>query len=159
LNASMDGRRTAAVSRPYPGAIPYLNVRGGWEALAFYKKAFGATERVSLEREGHLLAHAEIEIASATVMLREEYPEYGFLSPETVGGTACEILVYVDDVASFVDKATASGADLVRPVERQFHGDDMAVVRDPYGHVWFFATRVEEMSPEELRRSAAEAKL
>jgi PhnB protein len=150
---------TRPIPEEYPGAVPYLNVRDGWRALDFYKAAFGATEVVSLERDGGKLAHAELRIGNAVVMLRDEYPEYGFLSPDTVGGTGCEILIYVEHVEAFVSQAVAAGATVVRPVERQFHGDDMAVLKDPFGHVWFFATRVEEMTPEKLRQSAAEAGL
>jgi PhnB protein len=152
-------REGAPLPSGYRGAIPYLNVRGGWNALAFYRRAFAATEVVSLARDGGFLAHAELAIAGAVIMVRDEYPDYGFLSPQTVGGTGCEILIYVEDVWSFVDRAAAEGAQVVRPVERQFHGDEMAVLKDPYGHVWFFATRVEEMSPEKLRRIAAESPL
>jgi PhnB protein len=155
----MSAAGSVPIPAGYRGAIPYLNVRRGWEALRFYKRAFAADEVVSFEREGGLLAHAEIKIGSAVIMLREEYPQYGFLSPETVGGTGCEILVYVGDVWSFFEQAVREGASVLRSVERQFHGDEMGILKDPYGHVWFFATRVEQMSPDELRESAAQAEL
>jgi uncharacterized glyoxalase superfamily protein PhnB len=70
-----------------------MNVRRGWNALDFYKRVFSAVEVVSLARDGGVLAHAELKIREAVIMLREQYPEYGFLSPESLGGTGCEILV------------------------------------------------------------------
>jgi PhnB protein len=92
-------------------------------------------------------------------MVREEYPEYHFLSPSTVGGTAVNLLVYVEDVRAFTDRAVAQGATVVRPVSEQFHGDLQSELTDPFGHSWFFSTRMREMSPEELRRQAAAARL
>jgi len=144
---------------PYRGAVPYLNVKGGKEAVAFYRKAFGAEEVVSLEREGGLLAHAELRIGEAVFMVREEYPEYGFLSPQTIGGTPVNLLVYVPDVRALAARAMAAGATVIRPVERQFHGDLMTELKDPFGHSWFFATRVEPMTPESIREAAAQARL
>lgn len=143
----------------YRAVVPYLNVKGGKAAVAFYRDAFGAEEVISLEREGGLLAHAELRIGEAVFMVREEYPEYGYLSPTTIGGTPVNLLVYVPDVRSFAERAVAAGATVVRPVEMQFHGDLMTELRDPFGHSWLFATRVEPMTVESTREAAARAKL
>jgi PhnB protein len=77
----------------YRAVVPYLNVKDGWAAVRFYKDAFGAEEVVSLERAGGRLAHAELRIGEAVFMVREEYPEYGYLSPATIGGTPVNLLV------------------------------------------------------------------
>jgi PhnB protein len=143
----------------YRGAIPYLNVKDAWHALDFYKRAFGAREVVSFSRQGGKLAHAEIRIGEAVVMLRDEYPKYHFLSPQTIGGTPVNILIYVIDVAAFAKQAVAAGATIVRPLEKQFHGDLMVVLKDPYGHSWFFASRIENMTPDNLKQRAADTKL
>lgn len=143
----------------YRAAVPYLNVKNGWAAVRFYKEAFGAEEVISLEREGARLAHAELRIGEAVFMVREEYPEYGYLSPTAVGGTPVNILVYVPDVRRFAEQAAARGAQVVRPVEMQFHGDLMTELKDPFGHSWFFATRVEPMTVDKTRERAAQAHL
>lgn len=145
--------------KPYRAVIPYLNVKGGKEAVAFYRDAFGAEEIVSFEREGGLLAHAELKIEDATFMVREEYPQYGYLSPATIGGTPLNLLVYVPDTHSFTERAVNAGATLIRPVEMQFHGDLMSEIRDPFGHSWFFATRVEAMTAEATLDAAKRTKL
>lgn len=65
--------------------------------------------------------------------------------------------LYVEDVDSVVEKATSSGATLVRPIENQFYGDRSGVIEDPWGHTWNLATHVEDISEEEMGRRAQEA--
>lgn len=139
--------------------IPYLNVRGAWEALEFYKKAFGAEILNTIEREGGKLAHADVAIEGARFMMREEYPEYNFRSPQTLGGTPINLFVYVEDVRTFFNRAIAAGATVIRPVEEQFHGDLMTELEDPFGHSWFFATHHTDMSTDELKARAKETGL
>jgi PhnB protein len=140
----------------YRGAIPYLNVNDGIGAVEFYQKAFGASERIRIMRKDGKLAHSELRIGEATIMLRDEIPEMNFLSPQSVGGTPSEILIYVSDVDAVVKQASAAGAKVVAPTKEQFHGDLMAILEDPFGHSWFFATRILDLSPEALRARAAE---
>ncbi len=139
--------------------IPYLNVRDGWEALEFYRAAFGAEAQTTIEREGGRLAHADVSISGARFMLRHRYPEYGFRSPDEIGGTPVNLFVYVEDVAAFFERATAAGAKVIRPVEPQFHGDLMTELEDPFGHSWFFVQHVADMTPDELKRKAQEVGL
>lgn len=143
----------------YRGAVPYLNVEDGWAAVEFYCNAFGAEKVVSLARTGGALAHAELRIGEAVFMVREEYPEYGYLGPRAIGGTPVNLLVYVPDVRAFAERAIAAGATVVRPVEMQFHGDLMTELEDPFGHSWFFASRVEPMTVEQIREAAERAGL
>jgi PhnB protein len=147
------------VPREYRGAVPYLNVRNGWRAVEFYKKAFSAEEVISFDRQGAKLAHAELRIGEAVFMVRDEYPEYNFLSPETIGGTPVNLLIYVPDLRDLAARAVAAGAQVIRPIAAQFHGDLMIELKDPFGHSWFFATRVKNMTIEDTRRAAADAKL
>jgi PhnB protein len=140
----------------YHGAIPYLNVTDGIRAVEFYKAAFGAIERTRILRKDGKLAHGELKIGRATIMLRDEIPEMNFLSPESVGGAPSEILIYLSDLDAFVKQAHAAGAKIVAPIKEQFHGDLLAIVEDPFGHSWFFATRILELSPEEMKERAEE---
>jgi PhnB protein len=144
----------------YPQVIPYLCVDGADAAIAFYGEVFGATERMRMggapgdppEKVGH----AELEIGDALVMLSDEYPEMNAVSPKTVGGTPVTVMVYVEDVDATVARAVALGATVVRPIEDQFYGDRSGRFEDPWGHHWYVATHVEDVSPEEMERRAAE---
>ena len=138
---------------------PYLNVSDGWKAIDFYERAFGVQVSNIIQREGGKLAHADVVVAGARFMMREEYPAYNFRSPTALGGTAVNLFVYVDDVVNFTDRAVAEGATVIRPVQEQFHGDLMAELEDPFGHSWFFATHMSDMTEEELTKRAREANL
>ncbi len=143
------------IPEKYRGAaIPYLNVINGFAAVQFYKQAFNAEEVISIPRSDEKLAHGELKIYGATIMLREELPELNFLSPVTIGGTPMEILIYVPDIHAFVTNAVDAGAVIVEPIKEQFHGDLMAILKDPFGFEWFFAMRTEELSKEELKDKA-----
>ncbi len=149
--------QTSGIPQKYAqSAIPYLNVIDGHEAMRFYKKAFGAENVLSIERSDGKLAHGELKIFGATIMVREELKDMNFLSPTTVGGAPMEILVYVPDLHSFVGQAIEAGVTVVEPIKEQFHGDLMAILKDPYGFVWFFAMRTEDLSKDELKAKAEE---
>jgi len=131
-------------------------VKDGARAIEFYKKAFGAREVIRIPRQGGKLGHAEVRIGEAPILLRDEIPEMNFRSPQSVGGTPVQILIYVNDVDALVKQAEAAGAKVISPTTEQFHGDRMAVLEDPFGHSWFFATRIEDFSPEEMKKRAAD---
>jgi PhnB protein len=149
-----------AIPDGYPQVIPHLCVDGADAAIAFYGEVFGARERMRMggapgdppEKVGH----AELEIGDALVMLSDEYPEMNAVSPKTVGGTPVTVMVYVEDVDATVARAVALGATVVRPIEDQFYGDRSGRFEDPWGHDWYVATHVEDVSPEEMERRAAE---
>jgi PhnB protein len=138
----------------YHGATPYLCVKDAARGIDFYKRAFGATERMRMDAPGGKVGHAEILIGEAVIMLADEHPEIGFVSPETLGGSPVLIHVYVPDVDALVERAVAAGAKLTRPVQDQFYGDRGGKLDDPFGHQWYFATHIEDVSPEEMRRRA-----
>jgi len=144
-----------AIPQRYQAAIPYLNVSDGDAALDFYERGFGAQIDTRLSRPDGKLAHAEVRVGEALVMVREEIPDLGFVSPETVGGTPIQILVYVEDAEATVGRATAAGAKVVRPVEEQFHGDVMGTLEDPFGYVWLFATHIEDVGADDLAQRSA----
>ncbi len=139
----------------YHTVTPYLIVQGGAKALAFYGQVFGAIERERMQDATGKVHHAEIDIGSSRIMLADEHPEIGALSPPTVGGTAVSIHLYVEDVDAVVAKAVAAGATLVRPVADQFYGDRVGGITDPFGHRWFIATHKEDLSSAEIHRRAA----
>jgi PhnB protein len=140
----------------YRGATPYLCVNDAVRALEFYKKAFGAREVMRMPQPDGKVGHAEIRIGEATIMLADEYPDMEFRSPRAIGGTPVNILVYVENVDRLVEQAVAAGATVKRPVADQFYGDRLGVLEDPFGHSWSFATHIEDVSPEDMKKRAAE---
>ena len=138
----------------YPRVTPYLSLKGAADAIDFYKKAFGATERMRMDSPGGLIGHAEVEIGGGLVMLADEHPDMGFLSPATLGGSPVTIHIYVEDVDAFCDRAAKAGATVLRAVADQFYGDRSGQLRDPFGHVWSIATHKEDVSPEEMKKRA-----
>lgn len=139
----------------YEGATPYICCKGAASAIEFYKQAFGAQELFRLDRPDGGVAHAEIKIGGAIIMLADEYPDMGFLSPRTIGGTPVAMYVYVPDVDALVRRAAAAGATIKRPPADQFYGDRSSHLEDPFGHSWGFATHIEDVPPEEIRRRAS----
>ena len=142
----------------YDGVQTYLCVKGAAEAIEFYKAAFGAEEIMRMTQEDGRVGHAEIRIGKAVFMLADEFPEMGFRSPLTLGGTSVHIHLYVEDVDAVAERAAAAGATVERPPATQFYGDRNAGLKDPYGHSWYFATHVEDVPPDELERRAKAAK-
>jgi len=147
--------KVKAVPDGYEGATPYLICKNAEAAIDFYVRAFGAVELFRIGEPG-MVGHAEIKLGSAIIMLADEYPPLGALSPETIGGSPVTLMVYVEDVDEFTEKAVAEGLQVLRPVEDQFYGDRVGHFVDPFGHKWSFATHLEDLTPGEIGRRAAE---
>lgn len=145
------------VPEGYHTVTPYLIVKGAAGAIEFYKKAFGATELLRMPDPSGKIGHAEIKIGDSPIMLADEFPERGVLSPQTVGGSPVSILLYVENVDALFKQAVAAGAKVTRPLQDQFYGDRMGGFTDPFGHQWHVATHVEDVAPEELKKRAAAA--
>jgi PhnB protein len=142
----------------YQTVTPYLIVSGAAKALEFYKKAFGAKERMRLASPDGKIGHAEIQIGDSVVMLADEFPQMGAKSPQTIGGTPVGICVYVEKVDSVFKQALAAGGKEERPVKDQFYGDRSGTLIDPFGHKWTIATHIEDVTPEEIGKRMAAMK-
>ena len=131
---------------------PYIAVKGARDAIAFYTQAFGADEQFRLQDpdSGHI-GHAEIQIGSNTIMISDEYPDFGALSPDSLGGSPVKLHLYVEDVDTVFARAIEAGATELRPLKDEFYGDRTGTVMDPFGHTWMLATRGEDVSPEEMQ--------
>ncbi len=140
----------------YHSVTPYLIIRGAAKALEFYEQAFGATELFRLESPDGRIGHAEIKIGDSPIMLADEHPEIGAKSPEAYGGSAVSLMLYVEDVDSLFAQAVEAGAIVERPLANQFYGDRTGGLKDPFGHIWYVATHIEDVSPEEMARRAEE---
>ena len=143
-----------AIPAGYEGVTPYLVCKNAEVAIEFYKRAFGAEELFRIGSPG-MVGHAELKIGNAIFMLADEHPDMGIFGPETIGGSPVSLLVYTADVDAFTERAVAEGLTVLRPVVDQFYGDRSGQFKDPFGHVWSFATHTEDVSPEEMNNRAA----
>lgn len=139
----------------YHTATPYLTITGAAAAIDYYRQAFGAVEVMRLADPGGAIMHAEIRIGDSIIMLSEDAPQWGVRSPQAIGGTACSVMLYVDDVDATYAAAIAAGGTPAMPVENQFYGDRSGSFFDPFGHRWIVSTHVEDVSNEEIARRAA----
>lgn len=140
----------------YHSITPYLVVQGASGAIDYYKKVFGATERMRMDAPGGRVGHAELAIGGSTIMLADEFPDMGIRGPKAFGGSPVSILLYVPNVDEVFKRAVDAGAKALRPVADQFYGDRMGTLEDPFGHVWSVATHVEDVAPEEMQRRSQE---
>jgi PhnB protein len=100
------------------------------------------------------IGHAEMRIGDSVIMLADEHPEMGHRGPQSLGGVAVSLVVYLDQVDEVFKQALASGAKEIRPLKDQFYGDRSGTLQDPFGHQWTVATHIEDVAPDELRRRA-----
>ena len=146
-----------AVPAGFHTLTPHLTVRDADKALEFYKNALGAEVlNVALMPDGKVM-HAALRIGDSMLMLNEEFPQYGGLSPLSVGGTGVTIHIYTEDVDAAFDRAVDAGAKVTMPLMDQFWGDRYGTITDPFGHKWSLATHVKDMSPEEMQRAQEQA--
>ena len=130
---------------------PYLIVKGAGEAIRFYTEAFGATELFRLAGPDGRIGHAEVRIVDSVLMLADEAPDFGAMSPPSVGGSPVNLHLYVDDVDQCVERAVAAGATVLRSVKDEFYGDRTGMILDPFGHRWHLATHKRDVSAEEMQ--------
>jgi PhnB protein len=130
-------------------------VQGAAQAIDFYKRAFGARERMRLMTpDGATVAHAELEVGDSCFMLGEENAAMGGKSAQTLGGTPVNLYLYVKGVDAAVERAIAAGAKPLMPVTNMFWGDRIGSVEDPYGQKWTLATHTEDVPPREMGKRA-----
>ena len=135
----------------YHTVTPYLCVRGAAEAIEFYKKALGAREVMRLPMPDGRIGHAEIEVGKSRIMLSDEFPEYGAVSPPSVGGSPVDIHFYVEDVDVWGNRAIAAGARTLVPAADQDYGERYGRFEDPFGHRWGFSTPLKEDRAQQVR--------
>jgi len=148
--------RVKEIPKGFHTVTPYLTVSDGARAIDFYKQAFGAKELLRLDGPDGKIAHAEIKIGDSIILLCDEMPGWG-RSPQSLGGTAVDIMLYVEDVDRIFKQAVAAGAQATMPVSDMFWGDRYGRVTDPFGHSWSLATHKEDLLPDELRKRAQAA--
>jgi PhnB protein len=142
----------------YRTVTPYIAIRGAAQAIDFYKRAFGAQEIARMtDPDGKRVMHAEIKIGDSIVMISDEFPQGGCVSPQTLGGTAVSLFMYVPDVDTAFKRAVDAGAKSTMAPTDMFWGDRFGKLVDPFGHEWAMATHKEDLSEEEIRKRGAAA--
>lgn len=136
---------------------PYLCIRDAAKAIDFYVSAFGARETFKrITDPTGRVGHAEIQIGATTIMLADEHPEHGFVSPLTLKGAHMQLFVTVADADAAVRRAVAAGGRLTKPVQDQFYGHRNGEITDPFGYRWTLSQKIEDVPDDELQRRAAE---
>lgn len=145
-------------AKPIPDGFhtvtPYLVCDGAAKAITFYKKAFGATELMRVPTPDGKLMHASIQIGDSIIMLNDEFPEMGALSPKARKGTSVTLHIFVEDVDSAFAQAVKAGATIKMPVQDMFWGDRYGQVEDPFGHNWSLATHQRDLTGKEIQEAA-----
>lgn len=149
-------KKVSAVPKGYHSVTPYLIMRQCADAIEFYKKAFGAKEMMRMEKEVGKIGHAELTIGDSKIMLADEHLELNARGPQTVGGTPVSLYLYMKNVDAIFKQALEAGATEIRPVADQFYGDRSGGLQDPFGHIWYIATHVEDVTPAQIKKRLAE---
>jgi PhnB protein len=145
-----------AIPHGYHTLTPYLTVRDAARAIEFYKKAFGAKERGVMKGPDGKVMHAELTIGDSILMLADEFPEFGALSPQATGASSSGLHIYLENVDAAFDQAVTAGAKVDMPVMDMFWGDRYGKLSDPFGHKWSIATHTADLSAEEMKRGMEE---
>ena len=148
---------TKPIPEGYHTLTPYLAVDDASRAIEFYKRAFGAKERVRMPAPNGKIGHAELEIGDSLVMLSDPFEQSTVKPPKELGGASASIFMYVEDVDEMVQQAVDAGATVTSPIEDMFWGDRFGSIADPFGHTWSIATHKEDLSPEEIEARGREA--
>ena len=144
--------KVSYIPKDYNSVTPYLVIKGAAQAIEYYKKVFGAAEHVRMNGPDGKVGHAELKIGNSFIMLADENPAMGpgHNSAATIGASPVSLYVYLPDVDHVIQRATAEGAKILKPVQTQFYGDRNGFIQDPFGHLWGIATHVEDVSPKEM---------
>jgi PhnB protein len=145
-------------SQPIPQGFhtvtPSLIVRNAAEAIDFYKKALGAEEIMRMTGPDGKIGHAELKIGDSIIFLSDENPGMGCKSPQSLGGTAHSLYLYVEDVDQAFQRAVDAGGTVKMPVTDMFWGDRFGNFEDPYGHNWGLSTHTQDITQEEMAEGA-----
>jgi PhnB protein len=134
---------------------PHLVVRDAAAASQWYQRALGAEERGRIPVPGGRFMQIELRFGDSTVMIADEFPEMGVVSPLTVGGVYSTLSIHTDDVEALWERARQAGAEVLQPLQDMFWGDRHGEIIDPFGHKWALAQHVRDVPADEVRAAAA----
>jgi PhnB protein len=147
-------KKAPATPKGYHTVTPSLFVAGAAKAIEFYKKALGAEERMRFEGPDGKIMHAEISVGDSIIMLADEMLDQGGRGPKTIGGTPVSFFLYGENVDAAWKRAVDAGAREIVPLADQFWGDRTGCLEDPFGHHWWLAQHLEDLTPEQIRKNA-----
>lgn len=147
--------KSKPVPEGYNSITPYLIVNDAENAIKFYMKVFGAAVLYRIPGPDGKIGHAELKIGDSHIMLADEFPEIGAMSPKSIGGSPVNLLLYVNNADETVKKALDAGAKQTSEISDKFYGDRTGGIEDPFGHQWTIATHIEDVSIEEIKKRAA----
>jgi PhnB protein len=134
----------------------YIRVKKADDAIAFYRTVFGATENFRLVEPGGRVGHVQLDFDGSTLMLSEEFPEFGIHAPQPGAPDQFTLHLHVDDCEAVIARAVAAGATLQSAAADQFYGERSGVFHDPFGYRWNVGHQIEELSPAEMQRRYTE---
>lgn len=138
-----------------PTVTPHIIVRNAGEAADWYQRALGAAVGTSIQLPDGRYMEIELRIGDSQVMIADEFPELGAVSPQTLGGTYGALTISVDDADTAWQRALDAGAVEHHPLADAFWGERHGQIIDPYGHRWGISQTVEDVDPAEVTRRAA----
>jgi PhnB protein len=141
----------------YRSVTPYLVVKDCARAIDYYKKAFGAVEKMRMDGPEGKISHAELRIGDSMIMLSDEMPGSGMRAPQAANAPAVAIFLYVENVDKVFQQATSAGGKTEMPLADMPWGDRYGKLTDPFGHAWALATHKEDVSPQEMARRTKES--
>lgn len=130
----------------------YLRVDDCARAIDFYRRVFGATEKFRLSEPAGRIGHAELDFNGTTMMISDEFPEFGMQGPQAGGGSPVSLHLHVENADRVVQQALDAGATLAMAPQDQFYGERTGVVIDPFGHRWMIGHEIEKLTPQEMQR-------
>jgi len=148
-------KKVSPIPRGYRTATPCLTVYDVDSAVAFYQAAFGAemlTRHTGADE--YVAVHATIKIGNSIIALNQEVPEQGILSPATMNVSASQTHLYIDDVDASWNRAVEAGAIVRTPLFDAYWGDRTGTLVDGNGHLWSLASKIENLSREEIATRA-----
>ena len=147
-------KKAQAIPKGLHTVTPSLIVAGAAKAIDFYKKALGAEELMRFPGPDGKIMHAEIRVGDSVIMLGDEMPDQGAKGPKAYGGTSVSFFVYGENVDAAWKRAVDAGAKPVMPLADQFWGDRTGCLEDPFGHRWWLAQHIQDLTPEEIQKGS-----
>ena len=146
-------KNVSPVPEDFLSITPHLCVRDVERAVDWYKQVFDAEETYrNTTPDGGKIIHSEVKLGDSRFFLNDEFPEQGVISPISLKGSAVTFHLYVENVDEVFQRAVDAGAEVIFPLENTFWGDRYAMFKDPFGHYWSIASRIEDLSPEEIQQ-------
>jgi PhnB protein len=136
---------------------PHLVVRDLVRAAQWYTEALGAREQNRIPLPGGKVMTIELAFGDSTVMIADEFPDQGIVSPLTLGGTYGALQIATDNADALWQQALDAGAQVFHPLSDAFWGERHGQIIDPFGHRWGISQHLRHVTAEEIAREAAKA--